>query len=188
MARLLRLDTRSVLGPRLAQVHPYRACKTRMYLNFSTCVSSEPSLPPSRGVNARGEGRGEEEGEGRRSRRRGRRGRRRRREKEKPRSRPQGIRRAVPWPEAARHLGQPYIGEYSRIEKVPLYLKPFSLLLDQQPFENKPRIRSFSSFLGVGSNLIDNFLQESRGLRSFIFSSSFFLSSRVEIIRTRTRW
>lgn len=76
----------------------------------------------------------------------------RRREKEKPRSRPQGIRRAVPWPEAARHLGQPYIGEYSRIEKVALYLKPFSLLLDQQPFENKPRlvarIRSFPRFSG----------------------------------------
>lgn len=141
-----------------------------MYLNFSTCVSSS-SLPPSRGVNARGEEGG---------RRRG----RRRREKEKPRSRPQGIRRAVPWPEAARHLGQPYIGEYSRIEKVPLYLKPFSLLLDQQPFENKPRlvarIRS-SSFLGEGDNLMDNFLQESRG---FLSSS---LSSRVEITRTR-RW
>lgn len=100
------------------------------------------SLFLPRGVNARGEEAGgvDEEIEGRR------------REKEKPRSRPQGIRRAVPWPEAARHLGQPYIGEYSRIEKVALYLKPFSLLLDQQPFENKPRlvarIRSFPRFPG----------------------------------------
>lgn len=50
---------------------------------------------------------------------RGRRG----REIEGPGVGPVGYVGAAPRPEAARHLGHPYIAKYSRVEKAPLYLQ-----------------------------------------------------------------
>lgn len=53
----------------------------------------------------------------------------REREIEGPGVGPEGYVGAAPRPEAARHLGHPYIGKYSRVEKAPLYLKPVLSLL-----------------------------------------------------------
>lgn len=40
---------------------------------------------------------------------------------------PEGYVGAAPRPEAARHLGHPYIAKYSRVEKAPLYVEPVLL-------------------------------------------------------------
>lgn len=48
----------------------------------------------------------------------------REREIEGPGVGPEGYVGAAPRPEAARHLGHPYIAKYSRAEKAALYLEP----------------------------------------------------------------
>jgi len=40
---------------------------------------------------------------------------------------PEGYVGAALRPEAARHLGHPYIAKYSRVEKAPLYVEPVLL-------------------------------------------------------------
>lgn len=56
--------------------------------------------------------------------REGKREREREREIEGPGVGPEGYVGAALRPEAARHLGHPYIAKYSRVEKAALYLEP----------------------------------------------------------------
>lgn len=83
----------------------------------------------------------------------------RRERKGETQSRSQGTRRAVPRPEAARHLGQPYIGEYSRTEKASLYLKPFSLLLIKS-HSGTTAVRDSKCSIRQGQKLANNVPRE----------------------------
>lgn len=65
-------------------------------------------------------------------------GRNREREREGLGVGPEGYVGAAPRPEAARHLGHPYIAKYSRVEKAPFYVESvFSVLLDQESVETR---------------------------------------------------